>query len=176
MFKSILLACVLLACAASARAQDSGGTPSCEERARRVLDALPEGNALRHALEGGRRGDCVRRPWMDELRRLGVRHVSFIIKYKVTKKGASLKAGKAAFLTGYYQHGDAHRVKDERILREIKESGLERRLREAALEAQREWADAVLAKVRAEGHVADGYLEVALLDDEALPRVDMLIN
>jgi hypothetical protein len=109
---------------------------------------------------------------MDELRRLGVKHVSFLIHYKVTKKRVSLKVGKVYFYRDYYQYGDAHRVKDGRLLREIKESGLEQRLRAAVLEAQREWADDVLAKVRAGGPDAGGDLEAALLDDEALPRVD----
>lgn len=176
MFKTFLLACAVLACAASARAQMSAAVePACEERARRVLDALPQDNMLRHALESGQRGDCIHRPWMDELKRLGVKHVSFVIHYKITKKGASLKIGKVAYLTGYFQYVD-HRLKDKRLLREIKESGLERRLREAVVEAEREWADGVLARVRAEGHDAGGYMDATLLDDEALPRVDLILD
>jgi hypothetical protein len=53
--------------------QSSEAKSSCEERAQQILKSLTPDNALRHALEQGQRGDCVRQSWMDKMHRFGIK-------------------------------------------------------------------------------------------------------
>jgi len=169
----LLIILPLLFNAPAPRPAAEGAT--CEERARQVLQTLPESNDLRYALAQGARGDCVRRPWMDGMKRFGVKHASFHVRYTITKDKMGLKVEKVFLLRDYYQYGDAHLIKDKRVRREIKESGLERQLREAVLDRlKKEWAASVQDRVCRNGGMGDGTMEGALLDDEALPVIDHL--
>jgi hypothetical protein len=71
--------------------QSNVAKSSCEERARQVLKSLTPDNALRHALEQGQRGDCVRQSWMDKMQQLGIKQASFLIEYSWKKEKVSFK-------------------------------------------------------------------------------------
>src|SRR5689334_18228935 len=47
-----------------------------------LINSLDQSNILRMALERGKRGDGVHHPWMDEMKKLGVRQVSYIFDFR----------------------------------------------------------------------------------------------
>ncbi len=109
------------------------------------------------------------------MKRFGVRRVSFSISYRINKEKASLKIG-GIFYYRDYLHKSRDVIKDKRLLREIKRGGLEEQLRAAVLKRLEGWVDSVRKDVRYKGGGAQGEMEADLLDDEALPVLDYLIN
>jgi hypothetical protein len=174
MCRTLILLCLLL-CLPSPQVKDTGTSAACEERARQVLKSLPDGDDLRRALEQGQRGDCVHQPWVDALKRLGIKRVSFAVSYRINGEKASLKIG-GIFYYRDYAHETRDVIKDGRLLREIKKVGLEGQLRAAVLKRQEGWVDYVRKEVGYRRGVARGEMEANLLDDEALPVLDYLIN
>jgi len=140
----------------------------CEEHAQNVMRTLESDNALRHALEEGERGDCIHQPWMDTMRRFGIKQASFLIEYSWKRDKVTFNVKKISYLTYYYSHYD--QAIRGRTLRAIKRSGLEREL-----------IDIVLARVkkgpfsvRHFDQVAKDVFEENLLDDESLPPLGMI--
>jgi hypothetical protein len=70
----------------------------------------------------------------------------------------------------YYSNYDAGRIKDRKLLREIRESGLEQELRETILASVQ---SSVFAK-RGKDQIVRDVFEANLLDDEALPVLDVI--
>ena len=137
--------------------------PACEQRAQSVMRSLEPNNSLRHALENGERGDCIHQPWMDTMRRFGIKQASFLVEYSWKRDKVTFRVKKISYLTHYYSHYD--RAITGRTLREIKKSGLERELIEVVLEKVKKGSFAV----RHADQVARDVWEENLLDDEALP-------
>jgi hypothetical protein len=150
--------------------EPKGDTSTCEERARQVLQSLEPDNSLRRALEQGQRGDCVRKLWMDKMRQLGVKQVSFLVEYSWKKGEVNFKIKGASYSKHYYTNYDADIIKDRKLLRAVRESGLEQELRDALLQELR---TSVFAKRRKDQVARDKFL-ANLLDDEALPVLDII--
>jgi hypothetical protein len=150
--------------------QSNEAKSSCEERAQQVFKSLTPDNALRHALEQGQRGDCVRKSWMDKMQQFGIKQALFLIEYSWKKEKVSFKIKNTSYLREYYFNYDSGRIKDGKLLREIKESGLEQELRDAILARVK---SSVFAK-REKDQVSRDVFEANLLDDEALPVLDII--
>ena len=172
--KSICLALFLsLTLIANWQQSDSvnGLTPAAESRAREVLKSLQSDNELRLALERGERGSGIRYPWMDKMQQLGIKQVTYVVDYGVKDRMGILQVTSATFFREYYR--DDSRIKDRKLLRQIRDSGLEERLHteilaragEAVLRHMKNGKPSSNARPR-QGHVTF-YLN--LLDDEALP-------
>ena len=138
---------------------------ACEQRAQNVMRSLPRDNSLRHALENGERGDCLHQPWMDRLRRFGIKQASFLIEYSWKRETVTFRVKKISYLAQYYSRYD--RAITGRTLREIKQSGLERELIEVVLARVKKGPFAV----RHPDQVAKDVWQENLLDDEALPAL-----
>lgn len=136
---------------------------ACEQRARNVMRSLEPNNSLRYALENGERGDCVHQPWMDTMRRFGIKQASFLVEYSWKRDKVTFRVKKISYLTHYYSLYD--RAITGRTLREIKNSGLERELTEVVLGNVKTGPFAV----HKADQVAKDVWEENLLDDEALP-------
>ena len=143
---------------------------ACEERAQLVLKSLEPDNSLRHALEQGQRGDCVHKPWMGKMRQFGIRQASFLIEYSWKRQRVSFKIKHTSYMKHYYSNYDTGQIKDRKLLREIRESRLEQELRETILASVQ---SSVFAK-RGKDQVARDVFEANLLDDEALPVLDII--
>ena len=150
--------------------QSNEAKSACEERAQQGLKSLTPDNALRHALEQGQRGDCVHQSWMDKMRRFGIKQASFLIEYSWQKERVSFNIKKTSYLREYYSNYDSGRIKDGKLLREIKKSGLEQELRDVILARVKR---SVFAK-REKDQVARDVFEANLLDAEALPVLDII--
>jgi len=150
--------------------EPNGAKSACEERVQQVLKSLEPDNSLRRVLEQGQRGDCVRKPWMNKMQQFGIRQASFLIEYSWKKERVSFEIKNTSYLKHYYSNYDAGRIKDRKLLREIRESGLEHELREAILAR----AQSSVSAKRGKDQVARDVFEANLLDDEALPVLDVI--
>jgi len=144
---------------------------SCEDRVLQVAKNLETDNFLRRAIEQGDRGSCVRQSWMNRMQKFGIKQASFLIEYSWKKEKVSFKIKSTSYLRFYYTNYETGKIKDRKLLREIKESGLEQELEEAIL--ARVKSSPLFAK-RGKDSVRRDTLEVNLLDDEALPILDIV--
>lgn len=141
---------------------------ACEERAQNIMRALESGNSLRHALEEGQRGDCVHQPWMDAMRRFGIKQASFLVEYSWKRDKVTFKVKNIYYFTYYYSLSD--RPIEGRTLRQIRSTGLERELIAVVLARVKNGPFAV----RHPDQVAKDVWQENLLDDEALPALGMI--
>jgi len=152
----------------------NGLTPAAESRALEALKSLQSDNELRLALERGERGNGIRYTWMDKMQQLGVKQATYAVDYGVNDRMGILEVKSATFLREYYRYDS--QIKDRKLLRQIRDSGLEERLhieilaraREAVLRHLKNANQSAKTSPR-RGHVT---LYLNLLDDEALPILD----
>src|SRR5262245_2288186 len=76
---------------------------SGDERVQRVIASLEGDNTLRIALERGDRGSGVHRSWMDTMRRFGVKHASYKIRFVWGPVFRRLSIQGTSYLTHYYR-------------------------------------------------------------------------
>lgn len=129
------------------------------------MRSLEADNSLRHALEKGELGDCVHQPWMDTMRRFGIKQASFLVEYSWDRDTLTFNTKKITYLTTYYSHYD--RAISGRTLRDIQGTGLQRELKNIVLARVRKGPFAV----RHPDQVAKDVWEENILDDEALPAI-----
>jgi hypothetical protein len=160
-----LLLLLILAYAGSGQSPTAETKSACEQRAQNVMRTLEPENALRHALDQGQRGDCIYQPWMDTMRRFGIKQASFIVEYSWKRNTVTFKVKSVSYLKRYYSLSE--RPIEGRTLREIKRSGLERELIDIVLARVKKGPFAV----RRSDQIAKDVWEENLLDDEAIPAL-----
>lgn len=143
---------------------------ACEERALQIAKTLESDNFLRHAIEQGDRGNCVRQSWMNEMQKFEIKQASFLIEYSWKNDKVTFKVKSTSYLRFYYSNYDTGEIKDKKLLSEIKESGLEQELKEIILARVKTSAFATYKK----GQVKQDVFEANILDDEALPVLDVI--
>lgn len=143
---------------------------SCEDRALQIAKTLETDNFLRRSIEQGDRGKCVRQSWMNEMQKFGIKQASFLIEYSWKNGKLNFKIKSTSYLRFYYSNYDTGEIKDKNLLREIKESGLEQELQEIILARVKTSAFATYKK----GQVKRDVFEANILDDEALPVLDII--
>jgi hypothetical protein len=154
----------------------TGLTPAAESRIVEVLKSLRSDNELRLALERGERGNGIRYAWMDKMQQLGIKQATYVVDYGFKDRMGIIEMKSAAFLREYCRYDS--QIKDRKLLRQVRDSGLEDRLHNEILDRAHE---KVLRHMKDEnqsakasprqGHVTF-YLN--LLDDEALPILDRM--
>jgi len=143
-------------------------SPEIEEHIREVVKELPADSNLRKALMQGARGKGVHYPWMDEMRKLGVRRAVVWIDIRFTHKGRPKRANfnRAEYFT-QYEGGTA--ISDSAQLDIIRTAGLEEDLSAIALEKAKHgfWCDVP----RPRPHPFIGGTQIEFLDDEWIPSM-----
>lgn len=176
--KSLLLT-VLIACFGAGQQPSGPVAPiqSADERIAKLKTSLQPDSPLRLALERGERGDGVHHAWMDTMKRFGVRQASFVVGFVWDDGIKSLKISTIRYLHNYAGYDDTE-FKDQHVLRQFRDEGLETQLSdEIILRAKENVRRLILEDVpRSAGgvrpHQAHGTLYLNLLDDEALPILD----
>ena len=130
------------------------------------MRALPPGSALRRALERGGRGDGVRYPWMDAMRREGVRRALVRTEFVWHGKPTAVTVSQIVYSSEY--DPACAQISDPQRLSQIHESGLEAQLANAAI-ARTLNAHWLLIHGRRGAKHGNGFIE--LLADEWLPRL-----
>jgi hypothetical protein len=145
----------------------SGADQVCKEKAARISSDLESTNPMRIAIELGSRGDGIHHPWMDTMKRVGVKEVSVGVRFLQDGKIPTLQIGEITYFREY-KSGPSE-VRDANELGHFKQLGLQRELERFVLaEAQR----IIPPYLRKEGYKrAHGIFPFVLLDDECLPAI-----
>ncbi|MEP7075497.1 MAG: hypothetical protein ABI878_06770 [Acidobacteriota bacterium] len=137
----------------------------CNERAVNIAETLERVNPLRIAIQQGQRGDCIRQIWMDKMQKFGVKQASFLVEYSWGNSRVKFKVKSVGYYRFYFSASDASEIKDKKLLREIKLSGLGQELNDVVIAQAKNSAFATYKK----GQVKRDEIGANLLDDEALP-------
>jgi hypothetical protein len=159
----------LLLCTSLATQQ---GTPTgradsaAEEHIRHVIRSLPPDSTFRDILEGGARGDGIHHPWMDKMRDQGVKRALVRTRFEWHGRPTAVTVIDVLYFSKY--DNDCAQITDPKRLEEIRGSGLERELKQAAIGRTEKapWYFTVDRPVR---HAKRGMCGVVLLDDGRLP-------
>lgn len=108
------------------------------EPVRRLIELLPPNSMWRNMLEHGARGDGIRQPWMDEMRKQGIKLADLTYEFDWIQGGAELKNWRLVsveYFTSYNSLGTpaGEPLTDPDQLKAIRASGLEAKLEDLAL-------------------------------------------
>jgi hypothetical protein len=141
--------------------------PTEEAHVREVLKELPPNSVLRNELLHGARGDGIHHPWMDAMRREGIKRAIITVNIDFDRHGRPkrMNVGHVEFFTDY--EGIGTPIADTQRLHSIQISGLENQLENLALTraALGRWVD--VPRPTPEPFV--GGAKIEFLDDEWLP-------
>lgn len=131
-----------------------------EAHIRELEQRLPVGSLMRSELDAGARGDGIHYPWMDDMRKEGVKRAWVVIFTGLNGQPEQWKVYEVAYYSEYDREGS--QITDPKWTERIRTSGLANKLNQVALDraAHSPW------------HEHDSRLiPVDLLDDEWLPSV-----
>ncbi len=160
---------VLLATATSTFGAQRHPDNAAREHLRQLAQSLPADCDLRRWLDSGLHGDGTHHPWMDDMKRQGVKGAWFIVQFVWDHGLKSAEVGSVTYFSDYCRRNLAldPTIKDPSLLNQLKRSGLEEELKTAALMRAKQLLPAYLDKLRYRS--ARGTLFVELMDDEWLP-------
>jgi hypothetical protein len=164
--KTILLI-LALGIFVTAAAQGTNTSGVLAELACKESKRAPSYEAFVEAIKKGERGDEVHQPWMDVMRRLGIKQAFFVVHFSYRNGIYKYTVKEIHYLRRYYCYEGE--VTGGKLLRQIRESGLERDLKEA-----------VVARIKRferpyqPGNVTQGVEYRYLLDDETLSIFDFV--
>jgi hypothetical protein len=139
----------------------------CKESKRAVLyeDFI---NALKRRVRGD--GDDVHYPWMDKMRRFGIKQLFFVVHFSQHNGAYRYKITNVKYMRRYYCFEDE--IKGGKLLRQIRQSGLEDELKEAAIAREEKFDRAHPVP----GYIKEGERYGYLIDDEALPLLSGFVT
>ena len=139
-----------------------------QQHLREVADALPSESVLRQMVKSGAHGDGIHYPWMDEMKRNGVKSVQVEIHLTWFFGPRFLKVVRVMYFTGY-DNPDPQVTEPERI-KSFQSGGLEQ-LKEVALKCGLHgwWFESPPAQHPSHWGPVPAGVGVDLLDDELLP-------
>ncbi len=127
---------------------------------RELEQKLPLGSPMRSALAAGARGDGVHQPWMDDMRKEGVKRAWIVIFTGGNDPRKEWRVEEAVYHSAYDRENS--QITDPKWLERIRTSGLEKELNQVALDRT----------TRSPWHEHESTLvPIDLLDDEWLPSV-----
>lgn len=139
-----------------------------EETVEQIIKSLEKNNPLRVALERGERGDGVYFDWMSEMKKFGIKHVSYIFEFVRGREPKEISITQINYYSGYYEYGK--KISDVPILSRMTSSGLEKKLKAVAETITQER----IYDLSKETKFTCGKFYVQLLDDETLPIVNIM--
>lgn len=140
-------------------------TPEVQKHLKEFEESIPLDNGLRYGLEHGAHGDGIHRPWMDEMRQMGIKRVLVRTEFVWHKEPVDVTATYFVYFSTYY--GDCGQIADPQRLSRIRGSGLEAGL---SKEAVRRTIRAHWFRTGPPSRDKRGWCIVDMLDDEWLPH------
>jgi len=104
-----------------------------EEHIRAVVKTLPPDSMIRRSLEQGVRGDGFHYPWMDDMRRQGVKQASVEVRFVWFFGPRRMKVVRIMYFSNYSYEMNGTQITDEGQLEKIGASGLQDKLKAEAL-------------------------------------------
>ena len=87
--------------ARKAQHEDADGiSPTAHEHIRELIASLPSGSRVREAPEEGARGDGVRYPWMDGMRRAGIKRAFVRTEFVWRGKPTDVRVSRIVYFSG----------------------------------------------------------------------------
>ena len=149
------------ACGVRAQQPPEAAAP---ERIRQLIASLPANSPWRNMLEHGMRGDGVHQPWMDQMRKDGVKIAKLTFEFVWRQRGWKLENWTLAAEEYFRDYDEVQPVAEPRQLELIREDGLGEELAAALPLAKKgNWVHQP-SKERGEG-----FRVVVLADNEWLP-------
>jgi hypothetical protein len=148
-------------------------TPQGEEHVRAIIQSLPADSYLRRDLEQGARGSGFHHPWMDAMKRQGIKraevHLDFNVPFHVPHLWAGRPGKFTAVRTLYFDNydRDCSQITSPARLAALRESGLEQELQSYAREQAQNAPWFVFEHLPS---TSRGVSKIDLMDDEWLPR------
>jgi hypothetical protein len=141
-----------------------------QEHLHQVAETLPPNSTLRRALSGGAHGDGIRHPWMDEMKRAGVKCARVELGLTWFFGPRFLKIARVMYFSEY-DNPDSQIVGAERI-KYFQSSGLEKKLQEVALQrgAHGMWFESPPAQHPSRWGPVPAGIQIELFDEEWLPN------
>jgi hypothetical protein len=140
--------------------------PSVEQHISDVERELPAESQLRRELLNGARGNGIRKPWMDDMRKQGIKRavIQVAIHFKRNGRPKQMIVKQVKFYTTY---DDGTPISDIAKLNMVSSSGLEQTLKDIALQRATDgfWVDVPRPRPKP----FDGGTVVKFFDDEWLP-------
>ena len=139
-------------------------TPAVQKHLKEIAASLPPDSLLRDGLEHGGHDDGIHRPWMDEMRQMGIKRALVRTEFVWHKKPTDIKVTRLVYFSTY--DGDCGQIANHQRLSNIRSSGLETQLSQ---EAVRRTLRAHWFRTGPPRRNKRGWCVVHLLDDEWLP-------
>jgi hypothetical protein len=143
--------------------QPDRATP--DQHIKSLTASLPADSHWLTLLRRGVKGDGLHHPWMDDMRKAGVKLATFTVEFTWAQNGRERRDWEVVSENYFHDYDQLDAITDPRQLSLIQASGLERQLKEAAL-ARAKIANWI--EYPAEEH-GKGYRWVPLADNEWLP-------
>jgi hypothetical protein len=105
-----------------------------QEHIRQIIQSIPPNSPLRHRLEGGAHGSGIRQPWMDAMRREGVKRAFVRTEFPLRGRRTAddVKVVRTLYFSEY--DNDCSQIGDPGLLGRFHASGLEEDIRTAAVQ------------------------------------------
>lgn len=144
-------------------------SPQVQEYLREVAKTLPPDSLLRQALSNGSHGDGIHYPWMDEMRRAGVKCVKVELRLRWFFGPRFLKVTREMYFSEYDNQDS--QITDPQRIKYFQSSGLEEKLRGVALQrgAHGMWFESPPHQHPAHWGPIPAGIRIDLFDEEWLP-------
>ncbi len=164
-FKNILaLLLLFLICASSCKEPLRTPDAAAQQHIKEVISSLPVDSSLRRSLEEGHYGNGIHHPWMDHMRREGVKEATLEIQGSWHKDSGFHPERIAQIVYRNAYDGPHSQITDGDQLARFRASGLEEELRKAAFEIRTAYFPIDTPPREGEQF----YTDVSLFDDEWL--------
>lgn len=162
--KSIFLI-VIWASTLQAQTEPFNANPEASEHIRQLIQILPPNSQMRMLLQEGLHGDGVRHPWMDEMKRLGIKRALVLVDFAWRGHATDMRPDRILYFDKY--DADCSQITDVKRLEEIAGSGIGQELETFVEEktSNRRWF-----YVDKKPHAKRGTSWMELFDDEWLPH------
>lgn len=141
-------------------------SPQVEEHIQEIVKQLPTASALRQSLLRGARGNGVHYPWMDEMRRQGIKRAVVWIDIRFDQKGRPKKTALDR-MEYFAQYEGGSPISDTSQLNKIHSSALDKTLKALGLERALHGAWLDVPRPKPDPFV--GGAQIEFFDDEWLP-------
>lgn len=166
---SITPALVLVALASQLAQQGPVPSLHVKEHLRQVSESLPSGSVLRTELAEGVHGDGVHYPWMDEMKRDGIKRIEIEIHLDWFFGPRFTKVVRVMYFANY--EGSETQITAPEKIKSFQTSGFEQELRRVALDRARHgmWFENPAHQIPPHLWFMPAAIEIELLDDPWLP-------
>jgi hypothetical protein len=147
-------------------------THEANMQVRHALATLPSDSILLRELRDDRRGDGVRYPWMDEMRKLGIRSVLIETRFEWDDRPVNIRVNRTLFFASYDDKYD--QIVDPEKLAKFRMSGLQGELEKEALDETAKRTGFIFEKPMNPVHEGVGY--ATFLSAECLPNQGTILE